>query len=327
MPDPTRGLIVIVDDTTGVDWGAAARDHGAAVLVPVSRMTPGVRRSVEAARRAFGRERVLDTHQPFTPQILADAAHWLRGQGAERIELRADPRHWDLARVAISFNGDKMLLFDLEGVPWDTEAREHRSLTTSTLLLIAADAVFPSATQPLGPFEQLLADEVGWDDTRPIVGTRVLAGWERRVMMLCGAVRAAMTAVLATPHVAMIQASARIMTAVPHVGLKDGKMLEEWDSDNVINIAGRIVEQAKNRGGRGPQRIVIVVREKPGFVEDALSRAAWLLDEARVEIVNVDPILGLLERDVSLLWDEDDAAAHASNLAAIMAEREDTEPL
>lgn len=327
MPDPTRGLIVVVDDTTNVDWATAAHDHGAAVLLPVSRMTARIRSIVDAARHAFGRERLLDTHQSFTPQILADAARWLCEQGAERIELRTDPRHWDLARVAISFNGDKMLLFDLEGVPWDAEAREHRPLTTSKLLLIAADAVFPSATQPLGPFEQLLADEVGWDTSRPILGTRVLAGWERRVMMLCGAVKPAMTAVLATPHPAMVQASARIMTAIPKVAPYDRKMLEEWDSDNVINIAGRIVEQAKNRGGRGPQRIVIVIRETSGFVEDALSRAAWLLDEARVEIVNVDPTLGLLERDVSLLWDEDDAAAHASNLAAIMAEREDTEPL
>lgn len=322
-----RGLIVVVDDTANVDWATAARDHGAAVLIPISRMTPGVRRSVEAARRAFGRERVLDTHQLFTPQMLADAAHWLREQGAERIELRADARHWDTCRVAISFSKEPMLLFDLEGVPWDAEAREHRPLTTSTLLLIAADAIFPSATQPLGPFEQLIADEVGWDTSRPIVGTRILAGWERRVMMLCGAVKPAMTAVLATPHLAMVQASARIMTAIPKVAPYDRKVLEEWDSDMVINTAGRIVEQAKNRGGRGPQRIVIVVRENSEFVQDALSRAAWLLDEARVEVVNVDPILGLLERDVSLLWTEADAAAHASNLAAIMAEREDTEPL
>lgn len=324
---PERGLIVILDDAANVDWTAAAHDHGAAVLLPVSRMTARIRRIVDAARHAFGRPKVLDSYQAFTPQTLADAVHWLREQGAERIELRADPRHWDFCRVAISFNGDKMLLFDLDGVPWDTEAREHRSLTTSTLLLIAADAIFPSATQPLGPFEQLIAEEVGWDTSRPIVGTRVLAGWERRVMMLCGAVKPAMTAVLATPHLAMVQASARIMTAIPKVAPYDRKVLEEWDSDMVINTAGRIVELAKERGGRGPQRIVIVVREKPGFVEDALSRAAWLLDEARVEVVNVDPVLGLLERDISFLWTEEDAAAHASNLAAIMAEREDTEPL
>lgn len=325
---PERGLIVLADDATAVDWELAAVAYGKVVLLPIGRMTRTFTVTVGKVREAFGRESVLDTRQPFAPQTLQDAVHWLREKEASVIELRADPRHWDLCRVALSFAREPgVILTDLDGLPWDSEAREHRPRTTSTLLLIAADAIFPSATEPLGPFEQLLADEVGWDTGRPIGGTRVLVGWERRVAMLCGAVKPAMTAVLATPHRAMIQASARIMTAIPKVAPYDRKVLEEWDSDMVINTAGRIVEQAKNRGGRGPQRIVIVVREKPGFVEDALSRAAWLLDEARVEVVNVDPVLGLLERDVSLLWDEADAAAHAANLQAIMAERKDTEPL
>lgn len=324
---PERGLIVLVDDATTVDWELAKVEYGAVVLLPVGRVTRTFTVTVEKARRAFGREHTLDSHQPFTPQTLADAVRWLREDEARAIELRAEPRHWDAARVAMSFAREAgVTLTDLDGVPSDAEAREHRPRTTSTLLIIAADAVFPDALEPLGPFEQLIADELGWE-RRGIPGTRCLAGWERRVAMLCGGVRPAITAVLASPHPEMHRAAARVITAVPHVGKKDAKTLEEWDSDTVINTAGRIVDNAKSLGGRGPKRIVIVVRESHEWVQDALSRAAWMLDEARVEIVAVDPLLGLLERDVTLFWDEADAAAHAANLAAILAEREETGPL
>ncbi|MGF2949491.1 hypothetical protein [Microbacterium alcoholitolerans] len=51
-----------------------------------------------------------------------------------------------------------------------------------------------------------------------------------------------------------------------------------------------------------------------------------MLDEARVEIIAVDPQLGLSERHVTAFWREKDAAAHAANLKAILAERESTEP-
>lgn len=450
MPD---GLVVILDEMTSVDWEATAVEQAAVVLVPESRMTRAVRRSVDAARNAFGRERVLDTHQAFTPQILADAVRWLRERKVERIELRADPRHFDIARIGISLSREPgIVVADLNGVradsgegreigvlaffgheileapDWETVAAERgacviipqrvedalnawsiadavttfkerrvplrvtddsidaenlqraiawlrkkgtpyievwadpgmhreiraliehigedarfcdidgqteepekalmqqRSKTTSTLLIIAADAVFTEATKPVGPFEQLIVDEVGWDTGRPIMGARALAGWERRVTMLCGAVRPGMTAVIASPHPSMRRAAIRMLSAVPFVGMKDAKQLEEWDSDCVINFAGRVVENAKERGGRGPQRIVIVVRENDEFVEDALSRAAWMLDEARVEIMNVDPQLGLLEGHVTSFWSEEDAAAHAANLQAILAERENTEP-
>lgn len=321
------GLIVVLDNPGPTDWELASVEYTFAVILPVRTMTPGVLRTVNAARTAFGRERVLDSYQSFTPQTLADAAVWLRERGVERIELRAAPARWDEARVAISFAREPgITLHDLHGVPWDTEAREHRPLTTSTLLVIAADAIF-TPIRELGFFEELLLEEVGGWEQRAIAECRAVNGWERRVAMLCGAVRPAVTAVLAEPHRAMSRAAIRILPAVPYVGLKDAKVLEEWDSDTVINAAGRIVETAKARGGRGPQRIVIVVRESDEWVEDALSRAAWMLDEARVELINVDPALGLLERDVSLLWSEEDAAAHAANLSAIMAEREDTGPL
>src|SRR5690606_34683533 len=116
---------------------------------------------------------------------------------------------------------------------------------------------------PLGPFEQLIVDEIGWDTGRPITGARALAGWERRVAMLCGALRPGMTAVIASPHPAMRRAASRVLTAVPFVGMKDAKQLAEWDSDNIVNFAARVVENAQARGGRGPERIVIAVREKP----------------------------------------------------------------
>lgn len=583
MPD--TGLIVILDERTRVDWSAAVAEHAAVVLVPESRMTPKLRRSVDAARGAFGRERVLDTYQAFTPQVLSDAVHWLREQGAERIELRADPRHWDIARIGISLSREPgIALTDLDGIradertepyrlenedrtgvivildtdsprfdwdivafhrracvvlaedsgnpriqaelaaatatfeetgtlgnitgfawdesmarsaidwlrgagmerveiwagahhhakiqstlsaldeaaticthdgrpfeeddergqeigvlaffgnelldgpdwdviadqrgacviipqraedalngwsiadavsifkDWGTPLRvadgsidaenlrraiawlrkkgtpyievwadrglhpeiraliEHlgedarfcdidgvteeperalmqqRSKTTSTLLVIAADAVFTEATVELGSFERLIVDEIGWDIGRPITGARALAGWERRVAMLCGAVRPGMTAVIASPHPAMRRAAIRMLSAIPHVGMKDAVQLGEWDSDNVVNFTARLVENAKERGGRGPERIVIVVREDAEFVEDALYRSTTALDESRVEIITVDPQLGLLERHVTAFWSEKDAAAHAANLRAILAERESSEP-
>lgn len=582
MPD---GLIVILDEAASVEWVAAAAEYEAVVLVPESQMTPALRRSVDAARSAFGRERVLDSYQPFSPQILGDAVHWLREREVERIELRVDPRHFDIARIGISLSREPgVFLTDLDGIrageraepyrlvnedrtgvivilddgsprfdwdalafhrracvvlaedsenprvqaeitaaeatfeetgvrgnvtrfawdeaiartaidwlraggmerfevwaadrhrdeiqatlralgetavicthdgrpfeeddergqeigvlaffghdildgpDWDSLADErgacviipqraedalndwsiadaasifkergvplrvgdasidadnirhaiawlrkkgtpyvevwadkglHREIraliehlgedarfcdidgqteepekalmqqrtkTTSTLLVIAVDAIFTEATAELGPFEQLIVDQVGWDIGRPITGARALAGWERRVAMLCGAVRPGMTAVIASPHPAMRRAASRVLTAVPFVGMKDVVQLAEWDSDNVVNFAARVVETAKERGGRGPERIVIMVREDAEFVEDALYRATTALDEARVEIMTVDPQLGLLERDVTLLWSEKDAAAHAANLRAILAERESTEP-
>lgn len=320
------GLIVVLDGPGPVDWELASVEYNAAVIHPVRKMTPGVLKAVSAARTAFGRERVLDSYRGFTPQILADAARWLRERGVERIELRAAPRLWDEARVAISLAREPgITLHDLAGVPWDAEAREHRPLTTSTLLIIAADAVF-TPIRELGFFEELLLEEAGGWEQRAIAECRAVNGWERRVAMLCGAVRPAMTAVLAEPHAAMTRAAIRILPAVPYVGLKDARQLEEWSADAVINCAARVVETAKNRGGRGPQRIVIVVRESAEWVEYALSRAAWMLDEARVEIIAVDATLGLLERDVALLWSEEDAVAHAANLQAILAERENTEP-
>lgn len=321
------GLIVVLDNPGPVDWELASVEYTAAVILPVRRMTPDVLRAVRAARAAFGRERVFDSYRGFTPQTLADATAWLRERGVEHIELRADPRRWDEARVAISLAREPgIYLHDLRGVPWDAEAREHRPLTTPTLLILAADAIFTPIGE-LGFFEELLLEQAGGWEQRAIAECRAVTGWERRVAMLCGAVRPAATAVLASPHRAMIQASARIITAIPHVGLKDAKVLEEWDSDTVINAAGRMVETAKARGGRGPQRIVLVVRENAEWVEDALSRAAWMLDEARVEIIAVDAILGLLERDVTLLWSEEDAVAHAVNLQAVLAERENDGPL
>lgn len=324
---PERGLIVLADDATAVDWELAAVEYGQVVLLPIGRVTRTFTVTVDKVRQAFGREHTLDSRRAFTPQTLQDAVHWLREEEASVIELRADPRHWDRCRVAMSFTREAgVILTDLDGLPEDSEARERRPRTTSTLLIIAADAVFTDVKKPLGPFEQLIADELGWGQ-RVIPGTRALAGWERRVAMLCGAVRPGMTAVLASPHPEMHRAAARVLTAVPHVGVKGAKALEEWDSDNVINAAGRMVEEAKAQGGRGPRRIVIVVRESAEFVQDALYRATTALDEARVEIVAVDPLLGLLERDVTMLWDEADAAAHAANLAAILNEREDTGPL
>lgn len=321
------GLIVVLDSPGSVDWELAAVEYTAGVILPVRRMTPDVLRAVHEARTAFGRERVLDSYQGFTPQILGDAVRWLRERGVERIELRADPRRWDEARVAISFTREPGIsLADLAGVPWDAEAREHQPLTTSTLLIVAADAIF-TPIQELGFFEELLLDEAGGWEQRAIAECRAVTGWERRVAMLHGAVRPAMTAILAEPHRAMGRAAIRILSAIPYTGMKDAKQLEEWDSDTVINFAGRVVETAKARGGRGPQRVVIVVRENASWVDDALSRAAWMLDEARVEIIAVDATLGLLERDVALLWSEEDAAAHAANLQAIMAERDDTGPL
>lgn len=579
------GLVVILDELTSVDWSDAAAEHAAVVLVPESQMTPALRRSVDAARSAFGRERVLDSYQPFTPQILGDAVHWLREREVERIELRADPRHFDIARIGISLSREAgVTLADLDGIraderaepyrleneehtgvivildddsprfdweamafhrracvvlaedsgdpriqaeltaaeatfeetgtlgnitgfawsdtvvrsaidwlrtagmerfeiwadsrhhgeirttlsalgevavicthdgrpfddadergqeigviaffghdildgpDWDSLAAERgacviipqraedalngwsiadaastfkkrgvplrvgdasidaenirraitwlrkkgtpyievwadrglhpeiralieylgedvrfcdidgqteeperalmqqRQKTTSTLLIIAADAVFTEATTEIGPFEQLIVDQVGWDIGRPLTGARALAGWERRVAMLCGALRPGMTAVIASPHPSMRRAASRVLTAVPHIGMKDAVQLGEWDSDNVINFAARVVENAKERGGRGPERIVIVVREDAEFVEDALYRSTTALDEAHVEIMTVDPQLGLLERHVTAFWSEKDAAAHAANLSAILAERESTEP-
>lgn len=83
--------------------------------------------------------------------------------------------------------------------------------------------------------------------------------------MLCGAVRPGMAAVIASPHPAMRRAASRVLTAVPHVGMKDAIQLAEWDSDCVINFAARVVENARQRGGRGPERIIIVVREGWGL--------------------------------------------------------------
>lgn len=325
MPD---GLIVVLDDLTSVDWSDAASEHTAVVLVPASRMTPKARRSVDAARNAFGRERVLDSYQAFTPQVLADAVRWLREREAERIEVRADPRHWDACRVAISFSREPgIYLHDLNGVPWDAEAREHRPLTTSTLLMVAADAVFTPICE-LGFFEELLLEESGGWEQRAIEQCRAVNGWERRLIMLHSALRPAMTVILAEPGVRpMHRAATRMLNAVPDRGLRARHTLgEAWTSDAIVNDAARVVENAKARGGRGPERIVIVVRESAEFVEDALSRAAWMLDDARVEVVNVDPQLGLLERHVTAFWSEEDAAAHAANLQAILAERESTEP-
>lgn len=324
---PEHGLIVIVDATTLLDWDVAAASYSAVVLLPAATVNAEVAEVLAEGIEVFGTGGRCSVGESFTPQTLAEAVGWLRKQGAERIELRADPRHCDMARVAISFTREPgIYLHDLVGVPWDAEAREHRPLTTSTLLIIAADAVF-TPIRELGFFEELLLEEAGGWEQRAIAECRAVNAWERRVAMLCGAVRPAATAVLASPHRAMIQASTRIITAIPHVGLKDAKVLEEWDSDTVINAAGRIVETAKARGGRGPQRIVLVVRENAEWVEDALSRAAWMLDEARVELIAVDTTLGLLERDVALLWSEEDAAAHAANLRAIMAERESGGPV
>jgi len=321
------GLIVVLDSTGPVDWELESVEYTAAVILPVRSMTPDVLRAVSDARAAFGRERVLDSYRGFTPQTLADAAAWLRERGVERIEVHADPRHWDEARVAISLAREPgIYLHDLVGVPWDAEAREHRPLTTSTLLVLAADAIF-TPIRELGFFEGLLLDEAGGWEQRAIAECRAVNGWERRVAMLHGAVRPAMTAILAEPHRAMARAAIRILSAVPYTGMKDAKQLEEWNADSVINCAGRVVEMAKNRGGRGPERIVIVVRENAEWVEDALSRAAWMLDEARVEIIAVDAILGLLERDVTLLWSEEDAVAHAVNLQAVLTERENDGPL
>lgn len=323
---PERGLIVIVEDSTTVAWESACIDYEAVVLLPVGRVNSAVEAQFDAAEAEFEPETVWAVRESFTPQTLTHAARWLREKEASVIELRADPRHWDLCRVALSFAREPgVILTDLDGVPWDAEAREHRPLTTSTLLVIAADAIF-TPIRELGFFEELLLEEAGGWEQRAIAECRAVSGWERRVAMLHGAVRPAVTAILAEPHHAMGRAAIRILPAVPYVGMKDAKQLEEWNADSVINCAGRVVETAKNRGGRGPERIVLVVRESAEWVEDALARAAWMLDEARVEIIAVDAALGLLERDIALLWGEEDAAAHAANLAAILAERETTEP-
>lgn len=323
------GLIVVLDNPGPVDWELASVEYTAAVILPVRRMTPDVLRAVRAARAAFGRERVFDSYRGFTPQTLADATAWLRERGVEHIELRADPRRWDEARVAISLAREPgITLHDLDGVPWDAEAREHRSLTTSTLLMVAADAVF-TPIRELGFFEELLLEEAGGWEQRAIAECRAVNGWERRVAMLHSALRPAMTVILAEPGVRpMHRAATRMLNAVPDRGLRARHTLgEPWSSDAVVNDAARVVETAKNRGGHGPKRIVIVVRESAEWVEDALSRAAWTLDEARVEIIAVDAILGLLERDITLLWSEEDAVAHAVNLQAVLAERENDGPL
>lgn len=322
------GLIVVLDSPGSVDWELAVVEYTAAVILPVRRMTPDVLRAVREARTAFGRERVLDSYQGFTPQTLADAARWLRERGVERIELRADPRHWDKARVAISFSREPgIYLHDLNGVPWDAEGREHRPLTTSTLLILAADAIFTPIGE-LGFFEELLLEEAGGWEQRAIAECRAVNGWERRLAMLHSALRPAMTVILAEPGVRpMHRAATRMLNAVPDRGLRARHTLgEPWTSDAVVNDAARVVETAKARGGRGPERIIFVMRESAEWVEDALARAAWMLDEARVEVVNVDPQLGLLERHAAAFWSEEDAAAHAANLAAILAERESTEP-
>jgi len=321
------GLIVVLDNPDPVDWELASVEYTAAVILPVRKMTPGVLGAVSAARTAFGRERVLDSYQGFTPQILSEAVRWLRERGVERIELRAAPRSWDEARVAITLAREPgITLHDLNGVPWDAEAREHRSLTTSTLLIVAADAIFTPICE-LGFFEELLLDQAGGWEQRAIAECRAVNGWERRLAMLHSALRPAMTVILAEPGIRpMHRAATRMLNAVPDRGLRARHTLgESWTSDAVVNDAARVVETAKNRGGRGSERIVIVVRESAEWVEDALARAAWMLDEARVEIITVDAALGLLERDVALLWSEEDAAAHAANLSAIMAEREGTE--
>ncbi|WP_447947953.1 hypothetical protein [Microbacterium maritypicum] len=312
-----------MDAATSLDWDVAAASYIAVVLLPAATVNAEVAEVLAGGIEAFGTDGRCSVGESFTPQTLAKAAGWLREQGAERIELRADPRHCDMARVAVSFTRETGIsLTDLGGVPGDVEAREHRALTTSTLLIVAADAVF-TPIRELGFFEELLLEEAGGWEQRAIAECRAVSGWERRVAMLHGAVRPAMTAILAEPHRAMVRAAMRILPAVPYVGMKDAKQLEEWDSDCVMNFAGRVVETAKARGGRGPERIVVVVRESDEWVEDALGRAAWMLDEARVEIISVDACLGLLERDIALLWSEEDAAAHASNLAAILADRQD----
>lgn len=323
------GLIVVVDSPNQLDWELAAVEYNAAVILPVRKMTPRVLNAVGAARTAFGRERVLDSCQGFTPQALADAAVWLRERGVERIELRAAPARWDEARVAISLAREPgITLHDLDGVPWDAEAREHRPLTTSTLLVLAADAVF-TPIRELGFFEELLLEEAGGWEQCAIAECRAVNAWERRLSMLHSALRPAMTVILAEPGIQpMHRAATRMLNAVPDRGLRARHTLgERWSSDAVVNDAARVVEAAKNRGGRGPQRIVLVVRESAEWVEDARSRAAWMLDEAAVEIVAVDPLLGLLERDVTPFWDEADAAAHAANLRAILAEREHGGPV
>ncbi len=326
MPD---GLIVLVDSATLVDWARAATEYTALVLLPAAKVDARVARVLAEGIESFGTDGRCSVGEAFTPQTLAEAAGWLREQGVERIELRADPRHWDEARVAISFAREPgTYLHDLDGVPWDAEAREHRSLTTSTLVMVAADAVF-TPIRELGFFEELLLEEAGGWEQRAIEQCRAVNGWERRLVMLHSALRPAMTVILAEPGVRpMHRAATRMLNAVPDRGLRARHTLgEAWTSDGVVNDAARVVETAKARGGRGPERIVIVVRESDEWVQDALYRATTALDEARVEIVAVDPALGLLERDVTLFWSEEDAAAHAANLAAIMAERDDNGPL
>ncbi|WP_286300376.1 hypothetical protein [Microbacterium suwonense] len=193
--------------------------------------------------------------------------------------------------------------------------------------MVAADAVFTPICE-LGFFEELVLEEAGGWEQRAIEQCRAVNGWERRLVMLHSALRPAMTVILAEPGVRpMHRAATRMLNAVPDRGLRARHTLgEAWTSDAIVNDAARVVETTKARSGRGPQRIVIVVRESTEWVHDALSRAAWMLDEARVEIMNVDPQLGLLERHVTAFWSEEDAAAHAANLAAILAERESTEP-
>ncbi|KJL22898.1 hypothetical protein RN51_01643 [Microbacterium oxydans] len=325
MPD---GLIIIVDEMTQMDWETSATHASAVVLLPAVKVDAKVAAVVAEGIEAFGTDGQCSVGESFTPQTLAEAALWLRERGAERIELRADPRHWDLARIGIGLSREAgILLHDLGGVPWDTEARERRPLTTSTLLMVAADAIFTPVCE-LGFFEELVLEEAGGWEQRAIEQCRAVNGWERRLVMLHSALRPAMTVILAEPGVRpMHRAATRMLNAVPDRGLRARHTLgEAWTSDAIINDAARVVETAKARGGRGPERIIIVVREDAEFVEDALSRAAWMLDEARVEIIAVDPQLGLLERHVTMFWSEKDAAAHAANLQAILAERENTEP-